>query len=174
MSGSATRAISRRPQSTQRMPGMPSISEPTRCLRLGVVRTQEHVAVDLVVEGLQGLGRDRVEAGDDPGPVAEDRLRLLGGRAVPGAEHLPRPAADGGRERARGVEDDGAGGDGVLDRAVDLGLARERDGDRDDAVGPGPAAALALSVPSSAAPTSSLAFAADSAPRPASREPIVT
>ena len=137
MSGSATRAISRRPTSTHRMPGIPSISAADAGLRLRVVGAQEDVAVDLAVEGLEALGRDRVEAGDDPRAVAEDRLGLLGGRAVPGAKHLPRPAADGGREGAGGVEDHGAGGDGVLDRAVDLGLARVRDGDRHDAIAPG-------------------------------------
>ena len=137
MSGSATRAISRRPQSTQRMPGISSIKAADAGLRIRVVGAQEHVAVDLAVEGLQALGRDRVEPGDDPRSVAEDRLGLLGGRAVPGAKHLPRAAADGGRERAGGIEDHGAGRHGVLDRAVDLGLARVRHGHGHDALGPG-------------------------------------
>ena len=38
-------------------------------LRVRVVGAQEHVAVDLLLEGLQGLGRDRVEAGDHAGPL---------------------------------------------------------------------------------------------------------
>ena len=116
---------------------MPSISAADAGLRLRVVGAQEDVAVDLAVEGLEALGRDRVEPGDDPRAVAEDRLGLLGGRAVPGAKHLPRAAADGGRKRARGIEDHGAGGDGVLDGAVDLRLARVRNRDGHDAVAPG-------------------------------------
>ena len=76
VSVSAIRAIWRPPQSTHRMPGMSSISDPDERLRLRVVAHTNTSLSTARSRSLQRRRADRVQRGDQPDVLGQQRLRL--------------------------------------------------------------------------------------------------
>ena len=165
------RAISRRPQSTQRRPSIRSIS-------LAASRLSSRESPHSSTSWSSGCSRSRSEAAltvcsaeTTRTPVGHHLERLLGGRALPHAEHARRLAAHGGRERHRRVDQQLAGAQRAVEVGERLGLVAERHA-QDHGLAPRAAAvalSLAVNAPSG---TAALARSGVSAARSGSREPI--
>ena len=134
VSDSVMRAISSRPQSTQRRPSMRSISSDAATLVLARVPAHEHVLEQRVVEVAQRRGADRVQRGDDADPVRDQLGCLLGSRALPHPDRPRRLAGDRGRERDGGVDHQLPRPQRVPDFGQRVGLAAKRHA-QDDGLG---------------------------------------
>ncbi len=99
------------------------------------VAAHEHVLVERVLEVAQRGGADGVQRGDHVHALRRHLERLLGGRALPHAEHARGLAADGGRERHGGVDQQLPGRERVLEVGERLGLVAKGHAQDHDAGG---------------------------------------
>ncbi len=130
VSDSVMRAISSLPQSTQRRPSIRSINSAASRLSARAVAAQEHVLVERVREIGERGGADGVQRRDHTHAGGRHLGGLLGGGALPHAEHPRRLAADGGRQGHGRVDQQLAGRERVLEVGERLGLVAERHADR--------------------------------------------
>src|SRR3954471_4127954 len=101
-------------------------------LVLAVVAAHEDVFVERMLEVGARRGAHRVQRADHPHAVGGHLLGLLGGRALPHAEHARGPAADGGGQRDRGIDEELVLAQRALEVGQRLGLVAEGDAEHDD------------------------------------------
>ncbi len=126
VSDSVIRECSRRPASSGAQPVDPRDQRDRRLLGVLAVPADQDVLAELVLEVGERRGADGVQRADDVDAVGDELGGLLGGRALPDADHARRLAADGGRQRHGRVDDERAGLQALGDRLVGRGRAGER------------------------------------------------
>ena len=95
---STIRALARTPPLMPRRPGTSSQSAIT-VSRGSLAPGDDHVALDLVLQVLQPVGRDVLEGGHGMDALRHQRRHQLGAGALPDADQLRGAVADGGRQR---------------------------------------------------------------------------
>ena len=132
VSDSTMRAISRRPASTQRRPSMRSMSAMTRSLSSRWLPQTSTSSSSACSRSPHVGGADGVQRADHAHAVGHHLLGLLGGGALPHAEHARGAAADGGGQRHRRVDHELVLAQRALEVGQRLGLVAEGDAEHDD------------------------------------------